>query len=89
MSWIQRYRLRHYVRNSVWILPVIGRVDPPVALFIELSIAAEMPVVGTKPPVRKWGSSHISAAFTSSKICRHSDPGRTGVGAATKTKQQN
>jgi uncharacterized membrane protein len=22
MTWLQRYRLRHYVRNSVWILPV-------------------------------------------------------------------
>ena len=24
MSWIQRYKLRHYVRNSVWVLPVFG-----------------------------------------------------------------
>jgi len=26
MSWTQRYLLRHYVRNSVWILPVFGMV---------------------------------------------------------------
>ena len=26
MSWIQRYNLRHYVRNSVWILPVFAIV---------------------------------------------------------------
>jgi uncharacterized membrane protein len=26
MSWIQRYKLRHYVRNSIWILPVCGMV---------------------------------------------------------------
>ena len=26
MSWIQRYKLRHYVRNSVWIMPVFGMV---------------------------------------------------------------
>jgi uncharacterized membrane protein len=24
MSWIQRYKLRNYVRNSVWVLPVAG-----------------------------------------------------------------
>src|SRR5579883_1747902 len=26
MSWLQRYRLRHYVRNSVWILPFFSLV---------------------------------------------------------------
>lgn len=26
MSWIQRYKLRNYVRSSIWILPVIGMV---------------------------------------------------------------
>ena len=26
MSWIQRYKLRNYVRGSIWILPVIGMV---------------------------------------------------------------
>jgi uncharacterized membrane protein len=24
VSWIQRYNLRHYVRNSIWVLPVFG-----------------------------------------------------------------
>jgi hypothetical protein len=26
MSWLQRYHLRHYVQNSVWLLPVFGIV---------------------------------------------------------------
>src|SRR4051794_24611677 len=26
MTWLQRYRLRHYMANSIWILPVIGMV---------------------------------------------------------------
>jgi uncharacterized membrane protein len=26
MSWLQRYRLRHYVKNSIWILPLFGIV---------------------------------------------------------------
>jgi uncharacterized membrane protein len=24
MTWLQRYRLRHYLKNSIWILPVLG-----------------------------------------------------------------
>ena len=24
MNWLQRYKLRNYVRNSIWILPVFG-----------------------------------------------------------------
>ncbi len=24
MTWLQRYRIRHYVRNSIWILPVVA-----------------------------------------------------------------
>ena len=26
MNWLQRYRVRHYVRNSIWILPALGTV---------------------------------------------------------------
>jgi uncharacterized membrane protein len=26
MTWLQRYRFRHYVRNSIWILPVVAMV---------------------------------------------------------------
>jgi uncharacterized membrane protein len=32
MSWIQRYTLRHFVRNSVWILPVSGMLAGLVAV---------------------------------------------------------
>jgi hypothetical protein len=24
MTWLQRYRVRHYVRNSIWILPLLS-----------------------------------------------------------------
>ena len=24
MTWIQRYRIRHYIQNSLWVLPVLG-----------------------------------------------------------------
>ena len=26
MSWIQRYKLRNFIRNSIWVLPVFGMV---------------------------------------------------------------
>ena len=32
MSWIQRYKLRNYVRNSIWILPVFGMVAALVSV---------------------------------------------------------
>jgi uncharacterized membrane protein len=32
MTWLQRYRVRHYVRNSIWILPVLGMVSALVAV---------------------------------------------------------
>ena len=24
MTWLQRYKVRHYFRNSIWILPVVS-----------------------------------------------------------------
>src|SRR5437868_6131093 len=24
MTWLQRYRVRHYLANSIWVMPVIG-----------------------------------------------------------------
>ncbi len=32
MTWLQRYRLRHYLRNSIWVYPVL-------ALFAGLLLA--------------------------------------------------
>ena len=32
MTWLQRYRLRHYAANSIWILPVLGMVGAMVAV---------------------------------------------------------
>lgn len=34
MNWIQRYKLRHYIRNSIWILPVSGMVAALVSVQI-------------------------------------------------------
>jgi len=32
MSWIQRYKLRHFIRNSIWILPVFGMLAATVSV---------------------------------------------------------
>src|SRR5947209_10028736 len=32
MTWLQRYRVRHYVANSIWILPLLGMVAGLVAV---------------------------------------------------------
>src|SRR5688500_311548 len=34
MTWLQRYRVRHYLRSSVWVLPVIAIVA--AMLFVRL-----------------------------------------------------
>src|ERR1700757_3890679 len=31
MTWLQRYRVRHYLRNSIWVLPVCAMV---AAIFL-------------------------------------------------------
>ncbi len=38
MSWLRRYRLRLYVRNSIWILPVLGIVAGLVAVRLTFSL---------------------------------------------------
>ena len=30
MTWLQRYRLRHYLRNSIWVLPVVAMLGANV-----------------------------------------------------------
>src|SRR5947209_12186471 len=32
MSWLQRYRFRHYVRNSIWLFPVVAMVTALVGV---------------------------------------------------------
>jgi uncharacterized membrane protein len=34
MTWLQRYRLRHYVSNSIWIFPLLGMLAALVAIRI-------------------------------------------------------
>jgi hypothetical protein len=33
MTWLQRYRIRHYVGNSIWIFPVVSTVAAIAAVW--------------------------------------------------------
>lgn len=42
MTWLQRYRIRHYVANSIWILPVASMVAALVAVPLAHGIEEAM-----------------------------------------------
>jgi uncharacterized membrane protein len=42
MTWLQRYRLRHYVRNSIWIYPVVAMVTALVLIRLLHWIEGEL-----------------------------------------------
>src|SRR6516165_10634110 len=42
MTWLQRYRLRHYVSNSIWIWPLLSMVVAIVAVRVLYWIEKEM-----------------------------------------------
>jgi uncharacterized membrane protein len=48
MTWLKRYRIRHYVRNSVWILPVLSTLAAIAAVrllhWLEKDLGWESPV---------------------------------------------
>jgi len=45
MTWLHRYRIRHYFRNSIWILPLLGMVAAlavtPLLYWIEQTMGWE------------------------------------------------
>jgi hypothetical protein len=34
MTWLHRYRLRHYLRNSIWVYPIIALLLKPLCKYI-------------------------------------------------------
>ena len=38
MNWLQAYRVRQYVRNSIWILPALGIVAALASIRLLISI---------------------------------------------------
>jgi uncharacterized membrane protein len=66
MTWLQRYRLRHYVRNSIWILPVLGTVAAVAAVRFLHAIELEKDWVSPVDPdtARAMLGTMASALFT-------------------------
>src|SRR5262245_8980701 len=50
MNWLQRYRLRHYVRNSIWVHPMMALVAGLVLARLLGRIESELGWVGTSDP---------------------------------------
>jgi uncharacterized membrane protein len=50
MTWLQRYRVRHYFSNSIWILPVLSALAAVAAVRILHRIEEEMGVVSEVDP---------------------------------------
>src|SRR5690242_2402170 len=50
MTWLQRYRLRHYLQNSIWVLPVIALVAGLVIARLLVRLEAELGWAGTSDP---------------------------------------
>jgi uncharacterized membrane protein len=50
MTWLQRHRVRHYFKNSVWVWPVLGMVTALVAVRLLHWIEDEMGWQSNLPP---------------------------------------
>jgi uncharacterized membrane protein len=50
MTWLQRYRFRHYVRNSIWVYPVITLGLGVVTANILVRLEAQLGWAGTSDP---------------------------------------
>lgn len=67
MTWLQRYRVRHYFSNSIWIFPVLSAVAAVVAVRLLHRIESELGVVAAAEPATATTvlSTLASALFTS------------------------
>jgi uncharacterized membrane protein len=50
MTWLQRYHVRHYVRNSIWVVPVLGMLATMVCVRLLHWIEEEMGWVSSLHP---------------------------------------
>src|SRR6516225_3446434 len=67
MTWLQRYRVRHYFGNSIWILPVLSALAAVGAVRVLHEIEKEMDWVSPVDPdtARAVLGTMASALFTS------------------------
>src|SRR3954470_18956359 len=67
MTWLQRYRVRHYVANSIWVLPVLSTLAAVGAVRLLHWIEQELGWVSPVHPdtARAVLGTMASALFTS------------------------
>src|SRR5262249_3089549 len=63
MTWLQRYRIRYYFRNSIWLLPVLSALAAIVVVHILHSIEHKM---GWVSPVDAETARTVLATMASS-----------------------
>src|SRR6516164_22390 len=64
MTWLQRYRVRHYVRNSIWIFPVIAMVSAGILVRILHRFEVQMGwEAGLHPDTMRDVLSNLSGAM--------------------------
>lgn len=66
MNWLQRFRIRHYIRNSIWILPLLGMIAALLAVrvlhYAEMRAGWQMDI--SKETARAVMGSMSSSLFT-------------------------
>ena len=71
MSWLNRYRLRHYIRNAIWILPLLGMVAALVA------VATSVRNVGVGLVIATAGFPGTPAPLCAAAVARSGDLAKT------------
>ena len=81
MTWLQRYRVRHYLRNSIWVYPMIALAAGFLFARVLLRLETALGWVGSEDSdsVRVVLGTLAGATFTFMRLNRFSH-----VGAAVK-----
>jgi len=65
MTWLQRYRLRNFLRNSVWLLPLLGIL---VALLANQLAQSADRFLGWQAPAAVVGFQSVLTALASAML---------------------
>ena len=80
MTWLQRYRVRHYFADSIWILPVVGTVAAIAAVrllhWLEQDLEWQSPV---HPDTARAVMGTMASAMLTSILTGMGEDGRDGA----------
>jgi uncharacterized membrane protein len=63
MNWLQKFRVRHYIKNSIWILPLLGMV---AALLVVRLLSYVERTMGWRMEISKETARGVMGAMTAS-----------------------